>query len=364
MILGLTGLPGAGKSYYAVLEYIIKMLLTPNLSIYHNITGVNLKEIEFYLRFYYTKKWDALSDEDKDLNSRVHHLKSREEIFNVHNDAVEFSVMVIDEIQFYYGNKLLVDYKEKIKIWEHFRRAKGEKGEFVSEDVYSVNDLLRDYTLYTTKHRKFFHNFVIITQDLDNLSTASKRLLSAYYNFTKSSRFGKKLGKKIYEYDIFNKNGKGEFTHNGGGYGHYKKQVFPCYESYEIEGRDLVELDLNTKNVSIFNAELKYKIVSGIVAMIIVYYALGGFFRDKLKPKTDKSIENKESILKPASKTQKIVRYTSIFTSNDIIYIYTLDGQVLTYPATNHDFNNRVFYLDSIRFEKSAYTSSSKKKLF
>lgn len=372
----LGGVPGSGKTHFAVKEYFLKTLFTTDRPIYHNIRGINVDNIiDYYYNHYFVKPSflpnflfklnkkffckKKLSDTSK-YNDRIHYLDTKEEIYNVLNVCDKMPLLIIDEVQLIYGIRTSIEVNSFI----------------IDGDEKSVTTLTSEFANKLSIHRQKLQDIVLITQDIDNIAAPVRRYIEYTHIFTKALELGDKNGFifKSYKKDDIKKPPTA-IKHEK-----YDKNIFRCYKSYNIDGvDDPAEFDIKPRSTAFYSStEFKLKIFGLIFVLVAIAGAIlfvQSYVSNQVAdpvPIDDDSNDN--SNITNIDNNTKLINsnikfYTSIFLIDNVFYIYLLDGNIDLLPSAEfYDIIRKspVFFRDvgnnkKIQYVKFTPTNSANK---
>lgn len=238
----ITGVPGTGKTLYAIQKYIIPQLRKGS-PVYTNIDGLIERRIAAIFKI-------DIFDVEKNL--RI--LKQPEYFFNEVRD-VQNAYVVLDEVQNLFANR----------DWQ-----KSANGECIN---------------YLMEHRHYGHSLVFITPHIDSVDAGIRRVAQFTYKHKSFSALGNNTTVKCAVFDQCNVNKSPVqfFTW------HHDTRVYDCYSSYFKE---------NTKEEKVRVYPLKNAVLFGLIAIVVIcgFFAIknsGKFFNkiDQLeKPNKGKNV--------------------------------------------------------------------------
>lgn len=198
MIVFHEGLPGAGKSYEAVLSFIVPAL-KEGKHVYTNIRGVDADAIARYLGLAPVFLRDRLhitspdASEDEALQSDTAHIERQKAFFLASGTDC---LIVWDEIQDFFPSQ----------------RA----------------PVTAQWSEFVAAHRHKARHIVLMGQDVRDVHPIWRRRVEQLIRFRKLTMIGKGNG---YRWDIFQNKGGDKWEKMDGGFRRYDPRVFALYQS-------------------------------------------------------------------------------------------------------------------------------------
>lgn len=190
MILCFQGTPGSGKSFDVVSKILDN--LKKGRIVYTNVEGFEDADCRMYQQ-------NILGMDDYEFSQKCHFLDNSQ-VSDFWNHCKPGSLIVIDEIQNYFGNR----------EWN----SEANKG------------LCR----WASTHRHHGYDLIMVTQHIERVDKAVVALVQWTYHYIKTDYFGS-LVSNAYTVKVFNGdnvNGKPFSKHHKT----YDKKIFNCYKSY------------------------------------------------------------------------------------------------------------------------------------
>lgn len=191
-VYAITGIPGSGKTLYAIDKWIIPALKAGRYVI-TNIEGLSIDRI--------CGIYD-LDPVSVNVKCKLLDPSDKTACINIWREAPNGALLVLDEAQNYYGSR----------DW----------------DTKEAKELIP----YLTKHRHLGHDVIIITQSLDSVDVTVRRLVALTYNVKRAENIGLKSAAIVFVYDRANI----DFAPLGKTLFKYDKTIFRVYASYVAEG--------------------------------------------------------------------------------------------------------------------------------
>jgi len=227
-IIFITGIPGGGKSYVALKNYIIPCMkdTESKRNIVTNITGLNINIIAYY--------YDL---NPYDLEARVYQI-----------DKDQFYTLDNDLMRGVYGNNPLI----------------------VIDEVQTLHQTGRDSSMtqafsdFLTQHRKYgiFH-YICITQEMAKCHLTYRQLYDVNILVKNLGFLGMRLA---YLEQAFIRNSKESFQKK---FGRYDKNLFKMYNSFLVENPDIAKV--NTHRLKFFNFTRTIILVLCLFAVVNFY---------------------------------------------------------------------------------------------
>lgn len=190
-VYGIQGIPGAGKSLYAIDKWIIPALRSKR-QVYANIEGLSIDRM------------CAIYDLDPIATNMCYHNMEPDDIplcQAFYKDLPHGALVVLDEAQNYFGSR----------NWES-----KENKELIP---------------YLTRHRHYGHDVVVITQNIESIDITFRRLLGLTYSIKRAEMLGLKASSIVYIFDRCNV----DRAPLGRTWFKYDKNIFRIYSSYVAE---------------------------------------------------------------------------------------------------------------------------------
>lgn len=235
------GLPGAGKSYEAVVYHILPALKSGR-QVITNIRGINAEKLaeltEEPLEYIQLL---LLYIEPAEQDGEASDIEKVKDCFA--NETPDNAMIVWDEIQDYFpsGNYKLPIHQQK--FW--------------------------------TEHRHRGLDIIIMGQDRDDVHKIIRSRIEAITYFLKLKAVGKPDN---YKWEHYEKQSKGKFVKIGAGVRHYEKRYFGTYASHRREGIRSKVYTTGRTNVLANTKALSLGVPAAFVGAIFAVYHLWGFF--------------------------------------------------------------------------------------
>ena len=238
MISLFTGIPGAGKTYEAV------VLIVANLSlgreVFTNIDGLNKPECLHVIK--------VLSGlDDFTLTHSLHFLDNKTEVPRFWEHINDGCLVLIDECH---------------KFWN-------------SRDFQKQGN--RDLSDWAAEHRHLGIDVIFITQKPERLDTQVRSLANWVHDHRKLNFLGNLFNKLAYDYQVFIYEGEAVGRPMATKYRKYKKEFFKAYKSYVAD--DTKELQI-MKAPNILN---HWSIYACVVVLVVCgyFFSKSSFSRGK-----------------------------------------------------------------------------------
>lgn len=263
-VYGIEGTPGAGKTLYAISEFIIPALKS-GVPIYHNIEGldaVKLSIIAGIESFTVENLMNHYKDDDGDFNT----VESIRNFYkNIPHSA---TLLVIDEAQNYFSAR---DFKEKFS-----------------------SDLIP----YLSRHRHYGHTVVWITQQREAVDITFRRQTQYMYRLERLENFGLKNSSRLKMYEGWDSMLVPPFASKNF---FFPKNLFGVYSSYVSNG---IEEKRRSHNVFLSNKLFMFIIIivaaAAIKALFFTDYSLSVTGNKKQK---EQKIEQSPPPARPSNMT-------------------------------------------------------------
>lgn len=227
-VYGVEGTPGAGKTLYAISEFILPALRA-GVPIYHNIEGldsIRLSVIAEMDAFTCENLINGFVDDDGEINTTEAVRLFYEKI------PKKQALLVIDEAQNYFSAR---DFKEKFS-----------------------SDLIP----YLSRHRHYGHTVVWITQQREAVDITFRRQTQYMYRLERLENFGLKNSSRLKMYEGWDSMLVPPFASKNF---YFPKTLFGVYKSYVS---NKIEESRRTHNV--FLANKLFMVILIVVAVAII----------------------------------------------------------------------------------------------
>jgi zona occludens toxin len=295
----LTGLPGHGKSLYAIARYIIPCLRA-HKRVYHNVHGLEQKKNlipSYFPEVDIFAPSDYLIEIPADRVNRFWEFIAEQGVERGEQYA-KGCLVVIDEVQNF----------------------------FSARDFMSKNN--KDLVSYMTEHRHLYHDILFITQHQDNVDTAVRRMVEISYLVRNNKNFGSSKSSTVYTYL---RDAIGPKLEIATGSYSYDKRIFNLYDSYV----PTASKDKNFKeHKKVVRWWLHWKILASfgfIFLMVIWAFSMRGSNQSMLfgafygKPKQSQVAKKVE-----LPKAAPDLRYGELYHSGDTTFYLCKSGRVDT----------------------------------
>lgn len=293
-VYGVEGTPGAGKTLYAISEFILPALKA-GVPIFHNIEGldsIRLSVIAEMDAFTCENLINGFIDDDGEINTVEAVRRFYEKI------PEKQALLVIDEAQNYFSAR---DFKEKFS-----------------------SDLIP----YLSRHRHYGHTVVWITQQREAVDITFRRQTQYMYRLERLENFGLKNSSRLKMYEGWDSMLVPPFASKNF---YFPKPLFGVYKSYVS---NKIEEKRRTHNVFLANKLFMFILIIVIVAVIKVVF-FTDFSLSVDKNKKAKNI-NVETTTTPPPPPRHMPRGEAVGDSIDVICYDRLLR-----------INNKNIYLDS-----------------
>lgn len=263
-IFCLEGLPGAGKSHYAV-EQVLIPALKEGRPVIHAIKGINLTAIAFTqnLNLYQLEnQCESLLDlygnpiarKVYELPSRIYQKGTVEKFEYLPLDQEKRiqpnTLVIIDEFQDYFSSteSLKKDGKKLDDIWMH----------------------------WLTHHRHAQIDLVYITQDIEQVPKRLRALTEHRVKFRNLGFISKKVFKDKYHMASYHQTSNVPYAKR---WGNYNQEIYACYASFDAQSAGYS----NKLSQSFFGLD---KLVYACVGLAVFFFAFG-YFEKKTEGSTN-----------------------------------------------------------------------------
>ncbi len=297
MISFITGVPGSGKTYFAVNE-IHKYLVKPNYTFFQKqLKKLNLIKSEF-------GKYDIVYTNINEFRFDLMQSKSKELIFFNKSNEKDNEICFFDKLVILH-NLYLSNVTDK-ELIEKAKELNLYKALIVVDEAHSYFDKQNDTLIWwLTYHRHLYQELIFITQNLSLVNSKYKIICEVFIRAHSSSL---KLNKSIFPYSIFMDSRMSQKSKVGKKKLKFNKDVFTLYHSGDETKAD--------------NVILKF-LIYAFIAFLIFVLGLYFFTNSKIPnepPKTQKQnmsprVDNSSNI--PRAEKKSIPD----FNINDFSYI-------------------------------------------
>lgn len=245
MIVFHEGLPGAGKSYEAVLSFIVPAL-KEGKHVYTNIRGVDSDAVARHLGIAPVFLRDRLhvtspdASEDEALQSDTAHIERQKSFFLASGTDC---LIVWDEIQDFFPSQ----------------RA----------------PVTAQWSEFVAAHRHKSRHIVLMGQDVRDVHPIWRRRVEQLIRFRKLTMIGKGNG---YRWDIFQNKGGDKWEKMDGGFRRYDPRVFALYQSIRGDQKSHSLLKHEKSNPLARSWALRFGVPAFLVAFCLGIYTVIGIF--------------------------------------------------------------------------------------
>jgi len=312
MITYLLGIPGSGKSYYAVhsiyYNFSKDLKNTKNVfkkdykTCYTNVNGINYKK----LNNVYNLNWDILEQQILELHGLY---KKRDKLL------ADSDYDTIDDI--------LIEKASEYNIYKTL---------FVIDECHNYFDVQKPHLVWwLTYHRHLHHDLFLITQNLALINSKYKTLAERFYKAKPASL---SLISKYFYYNYFTDSRMSQAS---------KVEVIKV-----LKNKDVFELYQSGDSVKTKNVLFRFLIISAMLVVLLLivgyYFYYSKFKKEEVAPAPVKFEKNSDFEKKERGKNEEMVlpgekkslddmtdpRIFSFTCSND----YGCSSKFLTYDMT------------------------------